>query len=138
MDIKKELMVGIIGSLVIIGITLFFINQYNVFQNKLPKNNSNIKIVNETNTTSTSSANKLSYTKDEVSKHNQQTDCWLIINNSVYDSTDYLSSHPGGAETIISFCGTDATQAFTNKDGEEPHSDKAYQDLIPLKIGDLN
>ncbi|PAV19486.1 cytochrome b2 [Pyrrhoderma noxium] len=37
----------------------------------------------------------------EVSKHNSRSSCWVIIRNKVYDVTDFLSEHPGGAKIIL-------------------------------------
>lgn len=33
---------------------------------------------------------------NEISRHRLASDCWLIINNQVYNITSYLSVHPGG------------------------------------------
>ena len=30
----------------------------------------------------------------EVSKHNTNEDCWIVIENNVYDVTKFLDSHP--------------------------------------------
>ena len=37
--------------------------------------------------------------------------CRLVINDRVYDITDFVSQHPGGA-IILSVAGTDATDFF--------------------------
>ncbi len=58
-----------------------------------------------------------SYTLEQVTQHNQATDCWAAIEGNVYDLTDWVNQHPGGAERIVAICGTDATQAF-----EKQHS----------------
>ena len=35
------------------------------------------------------------YTKEEVLKHNKNGDAWLIIDDKVYDVSDW-TDHPGG------------------------------------------
>ncbi|KAF8250672.1 hypothetical protein K440DRAFT_128279 [Wilcoxina mikolae CBS 423.85] len=49
---------------------------------------------------------------NEVAKHNTPTSCWVIIHNIVYDVSDFLPSHPGGANIILRFAGRDATAEF--------------------------
>ena len=31
----------------------------------------------------------------EIARHNTRTDCWLIIDRTVYDVTPYVEDHPG-------------------------------------------
>lgn len=38
---------------------------------------------------------------EEVLKHNTVESLWIVSNNSVYDVTDMLSSHPGGQIAMI-------------------------------------
>jgi alkylation response protein AidB-like acyl-CoA dehydrogenase len=52
------------------------------------------------------------YTLEQVSLHNTTLDCWIIINNQVYDVTRFLNSHPGGKSSILAFAGKDATEVF--------------------------
>jgi len=47
-----------------------------------------------------------------VASHNSQSDCHSIYYTQVYDMTNYIRQHPGGPQTIYSYCGTDATSAF--------------------------
>ena len=49
------------------------------------------------------------YTREEVAKHNKLNDCWVIVNNKVYDVTSFISLHPGGCEAILKNAGTDQT-----------------------------
>ncbi|WVQ99149.1 hypothetical protein IAU59_006281 [Kwoniella sp. CBS 9459] len=49
---------------------------------------------------------------DEVQKHASKDDCWVIIDGKIYDVTDFLDQHPGGAEIILANAGKDATKIF--------------------------
>lgn len=59
------------------------------------------------------------FTKLEIAKHNTGKDCWVIVKDVVLDVTNFLSSHPGGEQSIINFAGKDATEVF-----EMLHDDK--------------
>jgi len=74
----------------------------------------------------------------EIAKHNKASDCWLLINNKVYSVSSYLSSHPGGAGTIIPNCGKEATQLFNTKGSKDPHSANANSMLADYYVGELN
>lgn len=83
------------------------------------------------------------FTLDEVAKHNSRTDCWTVINGSVYNLTSYISRHPG-EDNILSACGIDATSYFNGEragqeGGTNNHSNdrSALSDLARLKIGNL-
>lgn len=47
-----------------------------------------------------------------VARHTSADDCWVILYNTVYDVTDFLSSHPGGAKIILKLAGRDATEEY--------------------------
>jgi len=76
----------------------------------------------------------------EAAKHNAPSDCWLIIKGKVYDVSNFLNIHPGNSDTIIPFCGKDATIAFETKDKSpaKDHSQSAYALLADYYIGNLN
>ena len=40
------------------------------------------------------------FTASQVSTHNSGSSCWSIINGDVYDLTNWISQHPGGAAAI--------------------------------------
>lgn len=48
----------------------------------------------------------------EVAKHNSRESCWVIIKGKVYDVTDFLDEHPGGASIILRYGGKDATAEY--------------------------
>lgn len=49
---------------------------------------------------------------EEVEKHSTRDDCWTIIHGKVYDVTDFLPKHPGGATMLVKFAGKDSTLQF--------------------------
>ena len=52
------------------------------------------------------------FTLEEVRKHNEKEDCWIIIKNMIYNVTEFLSIHPGGGSIIMTLAGEDATEYF--------------------------
>ena len=52
------------------------------------------------------------YTFTEINKHNKLDDMWIIIDNKVYDVSNYLLKHPGGHRPLILLAGQDATDFF--------------------------
>jgi len=78
------------------------------------------------------------YTPQDVSKHSTPSDCWIIINEKVYNITSYLPQHDSRLN-IRPWCGTDATTAFNTKNGQgEGHSNNAFENLSTLFIGDIS
>ncbi len=80
------------------------------------------------------SAKASSYTLSQVQSHNTSTDCWTIVNNKVYNLTNFIALHPGGSSAIISLCGTDGTAAFTT---QHSGNTTANNTLADFYIGDL-
>lgn len=54
----------------------------------------------------------LTFTAEEVAKHNTAEDCWMTIDGSVYDVSKFLKVHPGGRGVMLPFAGKDATEVF--------------------------
>jgi cytochrome b involved in lipid metabolism len=65
--------------------------------------------------TPTASTGQAKYTMEEVKKHSSATDCWAVVNSSVYDLTKWIALHPGGSSYIRSLCGRDATADFSGR-----------------------
>eukprot|EP00268_Persea_americana_P024580 TRINITY_DN23_c1_g1_i2.p1 TRINITY_DN23_c1_g1~~TRINITY_DN23_c1_g1_i2.p1 ORF type:complete len:135 (-),score=33.27 TRINITY_DN23_c1_g1_i2:391-795(-) len=74
------------------------------------------------------------YTLEDVSKHNNNKDCWLIINGKVYDVTKFLEDHPGGDEVLLSATGKDATDDFE----DVGHSTSAIMMMDEHYIGEID
>lgn len=56
-----------------------------------------------------SSPNETFYSWKEVEKHSSKNDCWVVINDYVYNLTNFKRTHPGGTKLIDHFAGQDAT-----------------------------
>jgi L-lactate dehydrogenase (cytochrome) len=44
-------------------------------------------------------------TADTITKHHTRQSCWVVVEGHVYDLTEYLDDHPGGAEIILRYAG---------------------------------
>uniref|UniRef100_A0A3Q1NDB1 Cytochrome b5 heme-binding domain-containing protein n=1 Tax=Bos taurus TaxID=9913 RepID=A0A3Q1NDB1_BOVIN len=74
------------------------------------------------------------YTWQEIQRHNQETDQWLVINRKVYDVTGWADRHPGGRLVLNHCAGEDATDVFR---AMHPDPDIVRLYLKPLLIGEL-
>ncbi|KAH9255374.1 hypothetical protein BASA81_006493 [Batrachochytrium salamandrivorans] len=59
-----------------------------------------------------------SFTAAEVAKHNSPDDCWIVIDNVVYNVTEFLNKHPGGSGPLEDQAGTDTSYQFRMHHGE--------------------
>jgi len=74
------------------------------------------------------------YTMADVRANNSETSCWSVIGGNVYNLTQWINSHPGGASRIRALCGTDGTSSFSAQHGSRgsPTSTLANYLLGPL------
>lgn len=75
------------------------------------------------------------YTMADVRMNNTSASCWVAIDGRVYDLTQWISRHPGGAGAISQLCGTDGTATFTARHGGQPSPSATLDsyDLGPLR-----
>lgn len=67
------------------------------------------------------------FTREEIEKHNAEDDCWIVVNNKVYDATSVLEWHPGGKSAIMNHAGR--LRADTTDEFESIHDDYAQKKL---------
>ncbi|CEJ82499.1 Putative Cytochrome b5-like Heme/Steroid binding domain containing protein [[Torrubiella] hemipterigena] len=59
------------------------------------------------------------YSTAEVGKHkDKDSGIWIIIENDVYDVSQFIDEHPGGPRVIQRFAGKNATKAFWKYHGD--------------------
>jgi cytochrome b involved in lipid metabolism len=69
-------------------------------------------LIEPENSKNESNAEKPVYTWAEVRKHNKKNDCWIVINNLVYNVTNFQKQHPGGSRLFHLYAGQDASEVF--------------------------
>jgi cytochrome b involved in lipid metabolism len=74
------------------------------------------------------------YTYAQVAEHKTPTDCWTVVNGSVYNLTPFVNQHPGGMPNIIKLCGIEGTAIFMAQHGGQGQPEAQ---LATLKIGVL-
>jgi len=109
---NKEIIFWTVVIAFIGGIVLFV--SLNKNQNTLDVKNTE-NVTNNTSATPTQtkpSPTPTQYLLSDVSKHSNQTSCWTIVDGTIYDITNFISSHPAGVQKILRGCGVDATSMY--------------------------
>jgi len=114
---RKELLISILLGVIGIGVVVYFL---------LREPASTVIVPSDV---------KTALSKADVAKHATESDCWVIVNNNIYNVTNYIPNHPAGPQTIIPLCGADATEAFNTRNGKGPHLPKANQQLESMLVG---
>ncbi|PYH45166.1 FMN-dependent alpha-hydroxy acid dehydrogenase [Aspergillus saccharolyticus JOP 1030-1] len=72
---------------------------------------------------------------NQISQHKSPNDCWIVIDNQVWDVTDFLEAHPGGSTVILKYAGRDATKAYS-----QVHAPSVIEKELPSerKVGVLD
>jgi cytochrome P450/NADPH-cytochrome P450 reductase len=71
------------------------------------------------------------YPWEEIRRHNRHGDLWIVLDGFVYDVSEWMDEHPGGAEVLVSSHGADASEAFA----EAMHSTDALAQREVYRIG---
>ena len=71
------------------------------------------------------------YTRAQVAEHNREDDLWVIIDQKVYDVTEWINFHPGGRDALLEMAGADATEMFN----EIGHSEFAREKMKRFCVG---
>jgi cytochrome b involved in lipid metabolism len=74
------------------------------------------------------------YTLADVALHASPSDCWSVIDSSVYNFTDYIGKHPGGARAVTKLCGKDGSREYNSEHGGQK---RPTETLLRYKIGTL-
>ena len=64
-----------------------------------------------------SASAEATYTLTDLQHHSTPSSCWSAVNGSVYDLTNWIGRHEGGAAVIKAMCGHDASAAFNAQHG---------------------
>lgn len=73
--------------------------------------------VSDSGQSANADSNAAVFSADQISSHTSISDCWTVIEKTVYDLSGYAQEHPGGANNISALCGKDATSAFAGQHG---------------------
>ena len=70
----------------------------------------------------------------DVESHNTSRSCYVTIGTKVFDITDFLDDHPGGADLILDYAGKDVAEIMGDEISHT-HSEAAYEILDEHLIG---
>ena len=130
---KTENVIGLIGLVAVIGLVAFYYARYDSDIRTAP--GTTVTNVNGTTVLTNTSGAVTGISLADVATHSTTADCWIVVSGMVYNVTNYLIQHPGGAGQITPYCGQDATTAFQTKGGQGTHSTNASQILQGLYVG---
>lgn len=78
-------------------------------------------------------AGKQLMTRAQVQQHNSRQSARIIIDNLVYEITEFLMEHPGGIDVLLDNAGKDASRCFH----EVGHSEIAIDWRNKFLVGEL-
>lgn len=72
----------------------------------------------------------------DVRSHNSAKTCYVTLGPKVYDVTSFLDDHPGGADLILDYGGTDVKNIMEDALSHR-HSEAAYEMLEDFLVGSV-
>ena len=69
-----------------------------------------------------------------VAKNNTSKSCYVTIGVNVYDVTNFIEDHPGGADLILKYAGQDVEEIMQDEESHV-HPESAYEILNDRHIG---
>ncbi len=78
---------------------------------------------------------------EELKVHNTAADCWISVNDSIYDISRFIKEHEDKCKEmkLIDACGSDATELWLKKEkAAKPHKRKSVMAFESSKIGKLS
>ncbi|KAE9372837.1 cytochrome b5 [Stipitochalara longipes BDJ] len=76
------------------------------------------------------------FTLIQVSSHNTTSDLWIVINDEIYDVTEFQKTHPGGDSILNKWAGKDATKPFRKTHNENILKMDMYMKLCVGSVKD--
>ncbi|KAJ3404713.1 hypothetical protein CcCBS67573_g03729 [Chytriomyces confervae] len=76
------------------------------------------------------------FTAAQVEEHRTSRSVWVTLRGKVYDVTDFIADHPGGADSILQHGGIDIEEIMGDEN-THAHSKAAYKMLEGYYIGTL-
>ena len=73
-------------------------------------------------------------TRAEIQAHNSNKSCYVTAGTKVFDVTDFLNDHPGGADLILQYGGKDV-ETIMQDELSHRHSEAAYEVLDESLVG---
>eukprot|EP01084_Bolivina_argentea_P297307 512172_1 len=100
-------------------------------KNDIQRTNDNKSVYDEILTSQNDGWKTNIITKNEVSKHKEKCDCWIIIDDVIYDVSDFLPKHPVSSLFIMRFAGQDCSDEMR----AVGHSEWAYKLADSMRVG---
>jgi cytochrome b involved in lipid metabolism len=82
-------------------------------------------------------SNMQKMTSAEVATHNSESSCYISYQKEVYDVTNFIGRHDGGAESILKNCGKNVDDLSAMHPGGNFSSPKVQKAIKSLVIGVL-
>ncbi|POS71899.1 cytochrome b2 [Diaporthe helianthi] len=70
--------------------------------------------------------NETQISATELGKHNTRENCWVAVHSKVWDLTNFIDEHPGGAKILLSVAGKNATSEF-----DQVHAPGIIEESLP-------